>query len=279
MKQQVLDEEGRPIGTANNNLLLDGRMYEVEYLDSTTEILSANTIAENLMAQVDDHGHRQLLLDEIVDHRVNDDALTASQSVTYSSTGVPSRKKTTKGWELFVQWRDGSGNWVSLKDLKESYPVELAEYAIQMGIDKEPSFIWWVPYLIKKRTAIISKIKSKYWDRTHKYGIRIPKSVKEVFEIDQENKNKLWQDAIELEMKNVKVALELCETNPKDLMGYKHVGTHMIFDIKLGKNYRRKARLLTDGHRTKTPASVTYSSVVSRDSVIICLIISCSQQS
>ena len=51
-------------------------------------------------------------------------------------------KKTTKGWELFVQWKDGSGNWVSLKDLKDSYPLELAKYATQMGIDKEPSFIW-----------------------------------------------------------------------------------------------------------------------------------------
>ena len=47
----------------------------------------------------------------------------------------------------------------------------------------------------------------------------------------------------------------------------------MIFDIKLGENFRRKARLVADGHRTKAPASVTYSSVVSRDSVRICLLL------
>ena len=34
--QEVLNEEGKPLGTGNNNPLLDGRMYEVEYLDSTT---------------------------------------------------------------------------------------------------------------------------------------------------------------------------------------------------------------------------------------------------
>ena len=47
----------------------------------------------------------------------------------------------------------------------------------------------------------------------------------------------------------------------------------LIFDVKLGENFRRKARLVTDGHHTKTPASLTYSSVVSRDSVRICLLL------
>ena len=74
-------------------------------------------------------------------------------------------------------------------------------------------------------------------------------------------------------MENVQVAFTLCEGDPRDLVGYKHVGTHMIFDIKLGENFRRKARLVADGHRTDVPSSITYSSVVSRDSVRICLLI------
>ena len=62
--------------------------------------------------------------------------------------------------------------------------------------------------MISKRAAIISKVKSKYWSRTHKYGIRIPKSVKEARAIDRENGNTLWWDAICEEMKNVRVAFE-----------------------------------------------------------------------
>ena len=58
VKKQVLDEDGNPIGTPNKNPILDARKYEVEYLDGTTEILAANTIAENMLAQVDDQGHR-----------------------------------------------------------------------------------------------------------------------------------------------------------------------------------------------------------------------------
>ena len=69
------------------------------------------------------------------------------------------------------------------------------------------------------------------------------------------------------------IAFDLYEGDPTNLVGYKPVGTHLIFDVKLGENFRRKARLVADGHRTETPSSLTYSSVVSRDSVRICLLI------
>ena len=45
----------------------------------------------------------------------------------------------------------------------------------------------------------------------------------------------------------------------------------MIFDVKLGENFRRKARLVAGGHTTDPPSSITYSSVVSRESVRIAL--------
>ena len=46
-----------------------------------------------------------------------------------------------------------------------------------------------------------------------------------------------------------------------------------MFDVKLGENFRRKARFVADGHKTTTPSSVTYNTVVSRESVRICLLI------
>lgn len=41
----------------------------------------------------------------------------------------------------------------------------------------------------------------------------------------------------------------------------------------MGENFRRKGRSARDGYKTDTPTSVTYSSVVSRDSVRICLLL------
>ena len=59
-------------------------------------------------------------------------------------------------------------------DVKESYPIELAEYATANSIDDEPAFAWWVPFTLKKRDNIISAVKQRIRKRTHKYGIEIP---------------------------------------------------------------------------------------------------------
>jgi Reverse transcriptase (RNA-dependent DNA polymerase) len=65
---------------------------------------------------------------------------------------------------------------------------------------------------------------------------------------------------------NVRVAFEKFKGTSKELPpGYQQIKCHMIFDVKLGENFRRKAR----GQMTNPPASITYSSVVSRESVRI----------
>ena len=43
----------------------------------------------------------------------------------------------------------------------------------------------------------------------------------------------------------------------------------MIFDINMEGRFTRKARYIAYGHTTDPPSSITYSSVVSRDSIII----------
>ena len=47
----------------------------------------------------------------------------------------------------------------------------------------------------------------------------------------------------------------------------------MIFEIKLGENFRRKDRLVGGRHKTATHASITYLLVLSRDLVRIALAI------
>ena len=273
VKRRATDAEGRPIGRANNNFSIDTRQYEVEFLDGTIERLTANIIAENLLAQVDEEGRRQMMLYEIVDHRIRTDAIPKSAGTYIGRDGHTRKKRTTRGWEILVQWKDGSHDWIELKDMKESYPVELAQYAINNNISDEPAFAWWVPHVLKKRDAIVKKVKSKYWQRTHKYGIRVPKNVKEAKEIDAENGNALWMDAMRLEMANVRTAFTPHEGDTKDLVGYKEITGHLVFDVKLGENFRRKARYCADGHKTDAPASITHSSVVSRDSVRMLLTI------
>ena len=62
VKQRKIDDDGNPIGTENTNPLVDMRAYEIEFIGGTTEILISNIISENLLAQVEEEVHRQLLL-------------------------------------------------------------------------------------------------------------------------------------------------------------------------------------------------------------------------
>ena len=176
---------------------------------------------------------------------------------------------TTSGWQLYIQWKYGSTDWVEPKNIKQSNIVELADYAKRVKIDDEPVFAWWVTYIQKKREIIWSKVKSKYWQRTHKYGIPLPNSVKESYELGEENNNYLWQKSIEEEMEKVKASVAELITSPENLVGYQEID----FDIKLGENFSRKDRLVAGGHKKKAPSSITYSSVVSRYSVRMYLLI------
>jgi hypothetical protein len=73
-------------------------------------------------------------------------------------------------------------------------------------------------------------------------------------------------------MKNVRIAFEEFEGSESQIPpGYQMIDCHLIFDIKLGENFRRKARMVAGGHMTETPSSITYASVVARDSVRIAL--------
>lgn len=174
---------------------------------------------------------------------------------------------------MCIQWKDGGSHWVLLKDMTNIYPVELAEYTMSAQIYHIPAYAWWALYTLKKQTRILAKLKSKYWIWTHKYECEIPKTIADAIQIDTENKNRVWQDAIDLEMRNVRVIFQLFNNDPTNLKRYKSVNVRLIFEIKLGENFRRKVRCVGDEHKTDIPSLVAYNSDMSRDSVRICLLI------
>jgi hypothetical protein len=72
-------------------------------------------------------------------------------------------------------------------------------------------------------------------------------------------------------MKNNRLAFKVLEEDDKVPIGYKWMKCHMVFDIKM--EFTRKARYVAGGHMTDPPATLTYSSVVSRDSVRIAFLL------
>jgi hypothetical protein len=92
-----------------------------------------------------------------------------------------------------------------LKDLKDAYTVQIAEYAAANKTANEPAFNWWVHRVLRKRNCIVAKVK-RYWRTTHKFGIRVPKTVEEALPINKETGTDFWQKALGKEMTKVKVA-------------------------------------------------------------------------
>ena len=188
--QRSIGAEGTVLGSYDDNPLLNSIIYDVEFDDGTIKEYSANVIAENMLSQVDSEGFSTTIMGAIIDHK-KDESTAISKEDMYVVTRRGQRKlrKTTCGWKLLIKWKDETESWVPLKDLKESHPVEVAEYAKARGISDEPAFAWWVPYTLRKRDIILSAVKSRIRKTTHKYGIEIPTSVEHAYQIDQKNGN------------------------------------------------------------------------------------------
>jgi hypothetical protein len=175
------------------------RLYEVEFPDGSTDAFTANTIAESMYSQIDNEGHTYQLLDEVIDHRKEKTAVLKGDGVS---------RMTTKGLQLQIQWKDSTTSWIPLKDLKESNPIETAEYAIANQILDKPAFAWWVRKVLRRQDRSIKKVKSRYWKRTHKFRIEMPKSVLEALKIDRDMGTDFWRKLIDKEMKNVLPAFQ-----------------------------------------------------------------------
>jgi hypothetical protein len=138
---------------------------------------------------------------------------------------------TTKGWKLLVSWKDGSSSWVPLKDLKDSFPVEVAEYAMVNKILEEPAFAWWAKHVLCKRNRIIKKVKSRL-NRTHKYGILLPKSKRLFGLIGKWGLTFGRKPLLEKEMKAIECAFEFKDDDQMPV-GHQHIDCHMVFDVKI----------------------------------------------
>lgn len=277
--RRAKDVDGAKKGRAHPNPMFDTRAYMIEFRDGSVGEYTANIIAENIYSQVDAEGRSFGILHEISGHRKDPGvAISRDNGFTVSSNGNKVPKRTTKGWSLQVEWKGGEQEWIPLKDLKTSNPVEVAEYAVANQIDEEPAFTWWVKEVLRHRRRIISKVKSKYWRTTHKFGVRLPHNAEEALKFDRETGTDLWTRAIEKELRKVKVAweprgdLDINDVRSgRELIGYTEIKCHMIFDVKM--DFTRKARFVAGGHMTEAPSSITYSSVVSRDSVRLAFLI------
>jgi hypothetical protein len=63
-------------------------------------------------------------------------------------------KITTQGHEFLCSFKDGSMDWVKLKDLKESNRIKITEFVVANHLVEEPAFKWWVPKVLRNEIEL-----------------------------------------------------------------------------------------------------------------------------
>ena len=266
VKGRQRNSDGQVIGVANRNPVLDTRVYAIEFPDGKVGEYAANVIAENTFSLADPDGNQMLLLEAIVAHRKDGHAVEKADVFVFKNA-QRSIRKTTEGWQLCVEWKNGSATRERLADVKESHPVEVAENAVLAhDIQDKPAFAWWVPATIEIRNRIIAAVKLQIPRTNEKFGIQIRRSWAEAVKLDMDNGDDQWQKAIRDKMAKVRKAFKVLSDDDKVPPGYQQILCHMIFVLMI-ENFRRKARLVAGAHMTDTPSVMTYSSVVSRELV------------
>ena len=98
LKKRLKDANGIPIGVAIENLILDSRMYEVEYCDGYVAAMAANIIDENLFTKVDQEGNRFVLINSIINTRTDGMQTLHKDVFIITNSGTKQRK---------IQQKDG----------------------------------------------------------------------------------------------------------------------------------------------------------------------------
>ena len=118
-----IDADGNSVGRTNDNPILDIREYCVDFDDGEVIELTENGISDFMYAACNESGNEYLMIDSIVNYHKSNKAISvSSQKVVHRDQSFMCR--STVGWQICIQWKEGSTAWQDIKDMKESHPVD-----------------------------------------------------------------------------------------------------------------------------------------------------------
>ncbi len=176
-------------------------------------------------------------------------------------------------YNVKVLWEDGSETWEPLNLMIKNDPITLAKYAKDKGLLETPG--WKTLRRIARRAKFVqqminaSKRQQQHDAVRYKFGVRVPRNVKEALMLDRENGNTYWQEAMdaELDQLNEYNTFRSVGHNARTPDGYQCIPCRMVFDVK--QSLKRKARFVARGDRTMPPKESVYSGVATLRSLRI----------
>jgi hypothetical protein len=103
------------------------------------------------------------------------------------------------------------------------------------------------------------------------FGVQVPRNIKEAHNLDRQNGNSNWQDAMQEEIHSLLgYSTFKDDGHIKFLPGFKNIHVHFVFAVK--HDLCHKSRLVAGGHRTDPNTSDSkYTSVVSLRCMLIAI--------
>ena len=170
-------------------------------------------------------------------------------------------------YNVLVQWEDGTESFEPLNVIAEDNPIACAEYAQSNKLLNKTGWKHFKNLLGTKlkinRFRHLNKTAFNPNVPKFKFGLQVPRTAKEAYEIDAKLGQTKWANAIHTELEQIH-NYETFENLGKDAKppeGYKKITVRFVFDIK--HDGWHKARLVAGGHLTDEPDDSVYSSVVS----------------
>ena len=231
--------------------------YRVTYGKGKSGIMHYQELIQQLSG-INDEENDHWEIEEFLDHRWG-------------------RGKMKNKIEILVKWKDEiDPTWEPMKIMKEDDPITLAKYAEDKDLLNKSMWKWAKRYILLQKTSqarihqIYMMKKSKSVPK-YKFGERVPRTIEEAYQIDKENGNSGWADAIAKEITCLKDKYNCFKILPNGTRvpkGYQIIKLLWTFDIKV--DGRKRARLVAGGHTTeKLEFEEVTSSMVRLDTVKI----------
>ena len=216
-----------------------------------------------------------------------------------SATRIDSHRWQSGQLQLRVLWDTGQPSWEDFRLLKVDHPQMTARYIVDNKVtrstrhDSDRTLTWAKKtlrdidravrrigqlydfhldendnvYKIRRAGVNGKKRKKQRPKELLKYGVIVPRNVAHAYQLDEENGNTFWQEAIKLEIDSL-IGLECFEFHPnghRPGTDFQWTSLTVIFDVK--QDLRRKARLVAGGHLVDSLDNNVYSSTVKGISV------------
>ena len=174
-----------------------------------------------------------------------------------------------------VDWMTGPSSWVDFHALKAHDPYSLIQYASSRSLEKHPDFKWTEEFL--EDTAKLEEVRKAHVKQAEKkfrikFGVEVPKTMREAIYLDARDGTTVWRDAIAKELKQINdYGTFRLPKKGESLQDYNKIPYHFVFDVKF--DLRRKARLVAGGNQTDEDKEDSFAGVVGMDTVRIAFVL------